>query len=118
MSSSHKKPTPLSPTAARTVELTNTRAAFRTEFEESLGCMYSSLKAYSGKVDGRYNAVKLEEGVYFQYPDNIELEGSLYRKAQAVLKEIISSEPELAQDVKSGKKDLEALEEHPKPSLS
>ncbi|CAG8511018.1 1137_t:CDS:2 [Ambispora gerdemannii] len=99
MSSSHKKPAPLSPTALRTAELTNTRTAFRTEFEESIGW---------------YNAVKLEEGVYFQYPDNIELEGSLYHKVQAVLKEIISSEPELAQEIKSGTKDLEALEDHPK----
>ncbi|KAG9290194.1 hypothetical protein G9A89_022170 [Geosiphon pyriformis] len=97
--SANKKPTPLSPTAARTVELMNTRTNFRKAFEENLGW---------------FNSVKLEEGVYFQYPDSIEVEGSQYLRLQAALKEIIDSEPELAQEVKAGTKDLEALEGHPK----
>lgn len=61
-----------------------------------------------------YNAVKLEEGAYFQYPDNIATENSKYRQLQTVLKEIIDTEPDLAKEVKEGTKDLEALEDHPK----
>ena len=61
-----------------------------------------------------YNSVKLEEGVYFQAPDDIVEEGSLYKRFQAILLDIVKAEPELAAEVKSGAKDLEALEEHQK----
>ncbi|CAG8450692.1 6732_t:CDS:2 [Diversispora eburnea] len=95
----HHRPKALTPSAARTAELMEARANFRTTFEESLGW---------------FNSVKLEEGVYFQAPDNISAADSLYQKFQNVLKEIIDSEPELAATVKSGEKELEVLEDHQK----
>ncbi|CAG8540330.1 8459_t:CDS:2 [Paraglomus brasilianum] len=93
------RPAALTPSALRTAELMETRTLFRKAFEESLGW---------------YNSVKLEEGVYFQAPDDIVEEGSLYKRFQAILLDIVKAEPELAAEVKSGAKDLEALEEHQK----
>ncbi|GBB98492.1 hypothetical protein RclHR1_03240017 [Rhizophagus clarus] len=93
------RPAALTPTAARTAELMEARADFRTTFEKSLGW---------------FNSVKLEEGVYFQAPDNIAQPDSLYQKFKNVLKEIVDSEPELVAQVKSGEKELEVLEDHQK----
>ncbi|CAH1756484.1 24827_t:CDS:2 [Entrophospora sp. SA101] len=76
-----------------------TRAKFRETFEKPLGW---------------FNSVKLEEGVYFQAPDDITKPDSLYLKFQNVLKEIIEKEPELAEQVKNGEKDLGVLENHEK----
>jgi len=95
----HHRPAALTPSAARTAELMDARANFRTTFEESLGLL---------------NSVTLEQGVYFQAPDNIAQADSLYQKFQTVLKEIVDSEPELAAAVKSGEKELEVLEDHHK----
>ncbi|CAI2188340.1 8236_t:CDS:2 [Funneliformis geosporum] len=93
------RPAALTPSAMRTAELMEARSNFRTTFEESLGW---------------FNSVKLEEGVYFQAPDNIAQTDSLYQKFKSVLKEIVDSESELAVQVKSGKKELEVLEDHQK----
>ncbi|CAG8545647.1 10924_t:CDS:2, partial [Acaulospora colombiana] len=95
----HHRPAALTPSAAKTAELMEARAEFRTTFEDSLGLP---------------NSVTLEQGVYFQAPDNITDPDSLYQRFQTVLKEIVDSEPELAAAVKSGEKELEVLEEHQK----
>ena len=96
----------------------------RATFEKSLECKFSFL--HSTNNNNKlinwwfflgYNSVKLEEGVYFQAPDDITKSDSLYLKFQNVLKEIVNEESELAEKVKSDEKDLEILENHEKVKI-
>ncbi|CAG8643567.1 20193_t:CDS:2 [Dentiscutata erythropus] len=95
----HHRPVPLTPTAAITAKLMDTRAEFRKTFEDNLGVEISD---------------SLEKGVYFLAPDNITAEDSLYKQIQSALKEVVDSDPELAAKIKSGEEELETLETHEK----
>ncbi|CAG8748590.1 7572_t:CDS:2 [Gigaspora margarita] len=95
----YHRPVPLTPTAAITAKLMDTRAEFRKTFEDSLGVEI---------------AESLEKGVYFLAPDNITVEDSLYKQIQSALKEVVDSDPELAAKIKSGEVELETLETHAK----
>ncbi|CAG8528921.1 9588_t:CDS:2 [Scutellospora calospora] len=95
----HHRPVPLTPTAAITAKILDARADFRKTFEDSLGVEISD---------------NLEKGVYFLAPDNIAAEDSLYKKIQSVLKDVVDSDPELAEKIRTGKDELETLETHAK----